>query len=76
MPLRGITRDERGYTGAENSQAENDHLIYGREREAQAVSGWLFEPQIVARQRKHVEGAPTFFPAESTLSGGEYIQKV
>jgi hypothetical protein len=25
MPLRGTIRDERGYTGAESGQVENDH---------------------------------------------------
>jgi hypothetical protein len=56
MPLQGTIRNERGYTGAERGQAEDDpHRFYGLEREKKAVPWCLFKPPVVARQRKHVE---------------------
>ncbi len=56
MPWQGTIRDERGYTGDERGQAEDDpHTFYGLEREKKAVPWCLFEPPVVALQRKHVE---------------------
>src|SRR6266487_351394 len=59
-PARGTIRDERGYTGGESGQVENEALIMNANVSPKLSPGTFLNRQLSLGRRKHVEESHLF----------------